>query len=61
MPNELDTSNEIKNYEEYLSIFFPGLIENNEDTPTTPEEIGMKMAEETLIHIQSLLLDNNTD
>ncbi len=55
---EITPSKEISNYEEYLLIFFPELKQNNHDVPTTPEEIGIKMAEETLIHIQNLLLEN---
>ena len=55
---EVNTSKDIENYEEYLSKFFSNLEQVKQET-LTPEEIGMKMAEETLIHIQNLLVNNN--
>lgn len=52
------TSSEIKSYIEYLSAFFPQFVQDKNDGVVTAEEIGIKMAEETLVHIQNLLTKN---
>jgi len=52
---KVDNSKTIENYEEYLSVFFPELKQVNQNSPKTPEEIGIKMAKETLAHINELL------
>lgn len=57
---ETTSSKEISNYEEYLLMYFPEAKQNNHNLPKTPEEVGIKMAEETLVHIQNLLLENKT-
>jgi hypothetical protein len=52
-------SREISSYEDYLSTFLPSLEQIKNDILLTPEEIGVKMAEETLKHIQNKLTENN--
>jgi len=52
--------NEIKSYEEYLTAFFPELAQAENSAVVTPKETGVKMAEETLTHIQTLLTENKT-
>lgn len=54
------SSSEIKSYEEYLTAFFPELVQAENSEVVTPKEIGIKMAEETLTHIQTLLTENKT-
>lgn len=46
---------EINDYEEYLSSFLPKLAQTTGGMTVTAEEIGIKMAEETLTHIRELL------
>jgi hypothetical protein len=53
-------STEIKSYEEYLTVFFPELGRTEDGDVVTPKEIGIKMAEETLSHIQNLLTKNKS-
>jgi hypothetical protein len=48
---------EISNYEKYLSIFFPN-TEQTKSNNISAEEIGIKMAEETLHQIRELLKGN---
>lgn len=55
------TPREIRTFEEYLSTFLPKLDEIQVNAPMTPEETGIKMAEETLTQIQNLLLDNKSE
>lgn len=50
---------EISTYEEYLLTFLPFLSQSKSSIVLTPEEIGIKMAEETLMHIQNMLAKNN--
>lgn len=53
------TPKEINNYEEYISVFFPQLKKQIKvGVSATPEEIGAKMAQETLTHIQNLLAED---
>jgi hypothetical protein len=59
MSEQIETTRkEITTFEEYLSVYFPQTKQNKNNVPATPEEIGMTMAEETLLHIQNLLLQN---
>jgi len=53
-------SSEINNYEEYLLAFLPKLAQAKSNMSATAEEIGIKMAEETLTHIRNLLTENKT-
>lgn len=54
-----NTQKEVSTFEEYLSAFLPNILENQVNTNITPEETGIRMAQETLTQIQNLLLDNN--
>jgi len=56
----LSTKNEIRNYEEYLQKFFPHPERIRTTRTTTPREIGVQMAKETLRHIQEAL-SNKTE
>jgi hypothetical protein len=54
------TLREINNYEEYLSTFLPKLSQTSDNIVITAEEIGVRMAEETLTQIRELLADSKT-
>jgi hypothetical protein len=51
---------EIKSYDNYLTAFFPEEKQDENSEIVTPKEVGVKMAEETLTHIQNLLAENKT-
>ena len=52
------TPKEVRTFEEYLSTFLPNLHETESNATITPEETGIRMAQETLTQIQNLLLEN---
>ena len=53
-------SSEINSYEEYLLAFLPKLVQTKSSMTVTAEEIGVKMAKETLSYIRELLAENKT-
>ncbi len=55
-----DSQVEINNYDEYLLAFFSKDSESARNIELSPQEIGVKMAEETLNRIRSILAESKT-
>ena len=51
----------VSTFEEYLSTFLPKLDQTKGNATVTPEETGIRMAQETLTQIQNLLLGNTSE